>query len=254
VESAFAGGDPSSIKQVYVSLGSLLEEAVGDDLGDVPLLSLPETAPVVASLLSDVTGPVLDAGCGPMPGLSLELVGRDPARRIVAMDIGLGIVRLACRTASARGVSLIGVVGDLERLPFRDDAFAGEVCDDTIEHVPADATAVAELARCLKPRAPLVMATPNRRSAEVVVHKVRDRLARRRRESSDYFAAASHLREYTWRSLDELLAPYFTVQKRAAVGWPGSGRRRVATILTGVGPLRAWSRMLVVRVTPTAGF
>ena len=58
----------------------------------------------------------------------------------------------------------------------------------------------------------MVVATPNRHSLEVVYRKGRDLLRGRRQPASAYYAATSHLREYTSRQCE-------------AGGWRSSNRR-----------------------------
>ena len=203
--------------------------------------------PATLSLLGEVGGRrVLDAGCGPDPGAG-TLLGSRPATTVVALDIGLGTVRLARAKAELGGVRLLGVVGDVERLPFRDGAFDAVVCDDTIEHLPDDAEGMRQLRRVTAPGGTVVVATPNRWSAQVLARRVRDLRARRRLPASHYFAAESHLREYTWPQLERLARRAgLRVADRRAVPWPGSGRRALASAATRRGPGRLVSRMLVL--------
>jgi SAM-dependent methyltransferase len=250
VDAVLQSGDAAAIKRLYVELGDLLEGAIGDDVDQTPVLSLPETEPVVCGLLAGVGGRLLDAGCGPNPRPAISLAREDPSRQIVAVDIGLGTVRLARTVAAREGVALLAVVADLEALPFRDGAFAGGLCDDTIEHVPRDDVAARELARILTGDGLMVIATPNRHSAEVLWRKVADRLARRPQPAAHYYAATSHLREYTWPELEQLMRPAFRIRDRAAVGWQGGWKRRLASQLTSRWPLRRWARMVVVAVQP----
>jgi SAM-dependent methyltransferase len=250
VADAVQSNDPATIRRLYKDLGQFLEESFGDDVAGVPQLSLPETVPVVTGLLGGIGGRLLDAGCGPHPVASIMLARAEPGRAIVGLDLGLGTVRLARATAERVGVRLLAVVADLERLPFRDAAFAGIVCDDTIEHVPDDQRGVAELCRVVPRGGVIVLATPNRHSLEVVVHRLRDRLRGHRQPASAYFAAESHLREYTWPEFARLVAPFATVEERATVGWSGGRRRRLASRLTGLPGFRHTGRMLVARLTP----
>ena len=249
VAEVLPSGDPGAIKRLYVELGDLLESAVADAPGDTPVLSLPETAPVVLGLLDGVHGRILDAGCGPNPAVSIEL-GRDADKTVVALDIGLGTVRLARSIAEQAGVRLLAVVADVEALPFADGAFAGSVCDDTIEHLPNDRLGAAELSRVMAPGGRAVIATPNRLSLEVLWRKGADRLRGRSQPASAYYAASSHLREYTWTGLDRVLHPSFRVLQRASVGWGGGWKRRLATRMTSRPPLRSFSRMIVVAAEP----
>lgn len=251
VRRALDAGDARGIKQLYVEMGELLEESYGNDVIHTPLLSLSETVPVVAGLLRDVDGVILDAGCGPYPAASIALARERPRRTIVALDLGVGTVRLARARAEVDGATVLGVVGDLEALPFREGVLDGVVSDDTIEHVPDDRRAVIELLRATRTGAPLVIATPNRHSVTVLARKLRDVLLRRRVPPAHYYAAESHLREYTRRELDALFHDVALIDRHATVGWSGGGLRRTATALTRVGPFRAFSRMLVVRVRPS---
>jgi SAM-dependent methyltransferase len=173
-----------------------------------------------------------------------------PGRTVVGLDIGLGTLRLALAQSRRAGVDLLGVVGDVEALPFRSGAFSGGVCDDTIEHLPDDSTGASELGRVLAPGGRMVVATPNRWRLDVVVRKVRDRSRGRRRPASAYFAADSHLREYSWRQLTRLMSPHVEMKRRATVGWSGGGVRLIASKLVDLPGGRWFSRMLVVEVEP----
>jgi len=246
VAEAFADGGERRIKRTYVQLGELLEQAYGDDVAAAPLLSLPETVPVVTRLLDGIGGLLLDAGCGPNPEAAISLTGQN--RRLVILDIAVGTVRLARARAAANGVDLLGVVGDVEALPFKADAFAGGLCDDTIEHLPHDALGVRELSRVLAVGGVMALATPNRRALSVLVRRSRDLLRGRRLEPRHYYAAGSHLREYTWPEFERLVEPWMHVRGRAAVGWAGGWHQRLATVATARPPLRRFSRMVVLAV------
>lgn len=249
VEEVLIAGDSNSIKQLYVEFGELLESAVGAEIERVPVLSFPENAPTIAPLLRDIEGWILDAGCGPAPVVGL-LLGANRKRKIVAVDIGVGMVRLALARAALEGVAMTGVVADLESLPFRSQIFDGVACDDTIEHVPDDAAAIRELARVMRPAGRLVLATPNRRRLDVLRRRWRDTRRGRLREDKDYYAATSHLREYTWKSLKRLVADRFVVRRRVTVGWTGTWRHRLASVLVRFPTLRRWGRMIIFVLEP----
>lgn len=248
VDAAMRSGDPVAIKQAYRSLGAYLEEAAGSELDRVPVLSFPETTPVVAAQVPPEARLVLDAGCGPNPALGICLGAA--GRRVVALDIGLGTVRLARSVASAAGVDVLGIVGDVERLPFRDGAVDAVVCDDTIEHLPDDRQGAAELARVTRRGGTVVVATPNRRSLEVLWRKGRDLTRLRRRPASHYYAAESHLREYTPGELARVIGTALDVRSYATVGWSGGRRARWATRAVQRGPLRGLTRTVVAVATP----
>jgi len=192
---AIASSDEAAIKSLYVELGrDFWEHAEGRSDYTVPVLSAPETLSTVTDALAGTSGLILDAGCGPNPAVAIALA-RDASRSVVALDLGWGMVRTAKSVAEGQGTGLLAVAGDVERLPFRPEVFAGLVCDDTIEHLPNDATGVSELARVLRPGGRALLATPNRHSAAVLLAKLRDRVGGVRKAARDYFVASSHLRE-----------------------------------------------------------
>lgn len=249
MEAAFASGDPEQIKAAYRSLGSYLESDTADDLDRVPVLSFSETTPVVAAEVPPTAGLVLDAGCGPNPALAITL-GSDDRRTVVALDIGLGTARLAVAVAQRAGVELLAVVGDVERLPFRRGAFDAVVCDDTIEHLPDDLEGARELGRVTRDRGTVIVATPNRHSLEVLWRKVNDRLRGRRLPASAYYAAESHLREYTPKELGAVLAPSLRVDHHSVVGWERGRKSRWATKFVHLKPFRRFTRTVVAVTEP----
>lgn len=251
--TTLARGEPSAIKQLYVELGDDLWEAHGGDPDSVPLFSLKGTHPVVADELARASGIVLDAGCGANPALSIALA-RAAQRVVVSLDIGLGTVRSALAVGAGRGVQLLGVVGDVEALPFRAGAFDGVACDDTIEHLPDDASGALELARVARRGAIVVIATPNRHSLGVMRLKVRDVLRGRRQPASAYFVSKSHLREYTWGELERLVDPVLREEARRGVPFEGNRTRpafaRAASWFVTRRPFHRVSPMIVLVTTP----
>ena len=246
VARVLPSGDPDAVKRLYVHLGEDLDAAFGADPSTAPRLSYPETAQVVAAAVPGEARLVLDAGCGPDPGAG-TLLGSRAGTTVVALDIGFGTVKLARAKAALGGVVLLPVVADVERLPFRPGAFDAVVCDDTVEHLPDDAEGLRQLHRVTRPGGTVVLATPNRWSAQVLARKARDRRHGRRLPREHYYAAESHLREYTWPQLVRLArGAGFAVADRHAVPWPGSGRRALASAATRRPPGRLVSRMLVL--------
>lgn len=246
-EVAVESGDPEAIKRLYVELGDYFDAAYGDAVESVPVLSLPETQPVVTRLLDGTTGTLLDAGCGPNPAIAISMAA-GAGSVVVGLDIGFGTVRLARHVAESHGVGLLGVVADVERLPFRENAFDGIVCDDTIEHLPDDRRGVDELARVARRGARVVLATPNRHNVEIVLRKLSDRLRGRRRPDPHYYVVNSHLREYTWAEFSRLVRPFFRIRRRAPVGWRGGWKRRIASALVRVPAFRRFDQMVVMEV------
>jgi glycosyltransferase involved in cell wall biosynthesis/SAM-dependent methyltransferase len=236
------------VKALYQDLGRDWWEGYRPDGDPIPVLSAPETTPIVVGRFHGVRGLVLDAGCGPNPAASIGLA-RSSERKVVAVDIGIGMVRVAVAEAKRQGVDILGVVADVEHLPFRDAGFSGVVCDDTIEHLPNDRAGVAELARVSTPDATVVLATPNRYNALVLKSRLRDRWRGVRRPLEHYFVSNSHLREYTWSEFESLVAPDLEIVARVSVGWEQSRKRRLASRFL-FGPLRKVSQMVVVEARP----
>lgn len=249
VEGVIADGQPSAIKHLYVDLGDDFWKSHGDDLDGVPVLSLPETLPVVVARLDGARGRVLDAGCGPNPAAAIVLAAH-PGRTMVLLDIGWGTVRLAQEVARHQGAEMPGVVGDVEALPFRRDAFGALVCDDTIEHLPDDRAGVAELARVVRPGGQLVLATPNRHNLFVLRARLADRLRGRRLPASHYFRATSHVREYAWPEFERLVGSVARLRARAPVGWTGGWKTGLASRATAVRPFHRLSQMIVLDAEP----
>jgi ubiquinone/menaquinone biosynthesis C-methylase UbiE len=242
-------GSAQAIKALYVELGEdIWAESARTGLDEVPILSVPETLPVVVESLAGIRGLVLDAGCGPNPAVSIALA-KDSRRSIVALDIGWGTVRTALAVARHGEVPLLGVAADVEYLPFRGDSFDGLVCDDTIEHLPNDVVGVAELSRVLKTGARAVLATPNRHSVAVWLARFRDLSRRSKRPLSDYFVASSHLREYLWPEFQRLVRQDFQVERRRPIGW-SQGRKRLISPLLSLPGLYRMSQMIVLVCRP----
>jgi SAM-dependent methyltransferase len=244
VHEVLPSGDSESIKGLYIELGGLLQSSTSES-SSVPVLSFPETGPVVAALFGRTQGWVLDAGCGPNPMLSI-LLGETAGRSMVGIDIGLGTVRLAREQALSLGVRFFGVVADIEALPFRDASFDGAVCEDTIEHLPDDRAGIKELRRVLRSGGQLVLGTPNRIRLDVLLARARDRLRGVRRDDSAYFATSSHLREYSWRQLELLVRTHFRVDRRATIGWEAGWKARFASALVRYPVFRAVGRMVIL--------
>jgi SAM-dependent methyltransferase len=167
----------------------------------------------------------------------------------VALDIGLGTVRIARAIGAEHKTPLLGIVGDVEHLPFRSGAFEAVVSGDTVEHLPDDRLGVAELARVSRPGAPLVLATPNRHDAFILRRRFADRLRGRRRPVEHYFVSNSHLREYTWREFERLVTGAARIHGRVGVGWEtraGSWKSRLLSRLVRRPPFRLVCQMIVV--------
>ncbi len=137
--------------------------------------------------LGDLAGRlVLDAGCGGglvakglaeagavVVGLDQSPRSLEVARRAVGSAVaGPGLARAAASAGAGAGAGrgAVGVAagrfhaaaGQLERLPFADDAFDAVVAADVLEHVPDLPAVVRELSRVLVPGGSLAFDTINR--------------------------------------------------------------------------------------------
>src|SRR5439155_1564823 len=83
-------------------------------------------------------------------------------------------------------------------------------------------------------------------SLEVFWHKLLDRVRGRRLPASTYYAAESHLREYTPRELRGVLDGALRVQRFAVVGWRTGRKGRLASGLVHAPPFRRFTRTVVV--------
>jgi glycosyltransferase involved in cell wall biosynthesis len=199
-------------------------------------LSLPPHPSAVAVPLSEsrsTPSAVLDA-----PGTVLDHLPGP------VLQIGHG-TRLALRSVTvvgsmdaAKQAPQPAVVGTSSHLPLRSKSFATVVCTGELERVDNDQASVRELARVAQPGARLVAVTPNRHNLGSVRRRLRDRWRGWSRTAEQYYAQPDEKREYTWAEIERLLAPEFSVERRVALGWGGSPKRRLASRLL-VGPLRA---------------
>lgn len=108
---------------------------------------------------------VLDLGCG-AGRHAFECLRRGAA--VVALDADFvelkGVSGLMAAMAeageAASGASSLEVQGDACRLPFPDASFDRVIAAEVLEHLPDDHTAIAELARVLKPTGRMAVTVP----------------------------------------------------------------------------------------------
>lgn len=96
-------------------------------------------------------GKVLDVGCGTGAVLAEIQKNRDAW--------GLDFSELALDFGRERGLLNL-VHGNAESLPFADGEFSAIVTLDTLEHVPDDVKAIAEIARVLEPGGAAIINVP----------------------------------------------------------------------------------------------
>lgn len=106
-------------------------------------------------------GAVLDVGCGP-GGLWADVAGRVPPDiRLTLSDLSRGMVEAALGRMRhvERMQDAVGLIADVQCLPFDNGAHDIVVANHMLYHAPDPAAAVAELARVLRPEGTLVAAT-----------------------------------------------------------------------------------------------
>ena len=185
--------DPADVRRQYATEAnlearrSLYEKTEGPDPRELAFEAVAEFRPER----------VLEVGGG--PGELAERIATELPADVVMVDVSPRMVELA-RT---RGVA--AQVGDVQALPFEDDAFDCGVAAWMLFHVPDLDRALGELARILRPGGRLVAVT----NAE-------DHL----RELREIAGAAAWERVFTRENGAELLARHFAhVERRDADGW-----------------------------------
>jgi ubiquinone/menaquinone biosynthesis C-methylase UbiE len=154
---------------------------------------------------------VLDVGCGANLAYNFRIAGR--GKRVYWIDFTMNFLRLA--PPDRPGIFL--AQADALKLPFRDCALGAVICSETIEHIPDEAAAIAELARVLRPHGLLFVTVPNLLNADRLI-----RIARTR--DFTIRLMEGHVREYSPRRLRRLLATCFTIEERIPVGFGWTGR------------------------------
>ncbi len=143
---------------------------------------------------------MLDAGCG------TDGVAEPFARtgtRVVGIDYSIGSVARAPR----HGLRAVG--GDLLRLPIRDECFARVASVGVIQHFDDPAPMLRELFRVTRPGGELVIATTNAECIAVRLHRLVQRVFRRRNDFSRLFTAGELLaltNETGWRAAEWVTA------------------------------------------------
>jgi len=97
-------------------------------------------------LLAELTGEVLDVGCGRKPYRA-----HVPAARYVGLDID---------TPVTRGLGLADLFYEGRNFPVADASFDGVLCSQVLEHVFEPEVFLAEIHRVLRPGGRLVLAVP----------------------------------------------------------------------------------------------
>jgi SAM-dependent methyltransferase len=95
--------------------------------------------------------------------------------------------------------------------------FSAVICSETIEHIPRDVAALAEIARVLRPKGLLFVTVPNLWNCARMIQmlKTRDLTVK---------LMEGHVREYSPRQFKKLLSNWFTIERRVPIGFGWTGK------------------------------
>ena len=120
-----------------------------------------------SGILNEEHNLTLDVGCGSGAfGLRLACLGSP----VVGIDISSDSIRIARKMAKEQGLDAEFIVGDIEKMPFRDEAFYLVFCGFVLHHVPNLLCQVAQQIYCiLKEGGKLFMCEPNAHSPSAII-------------------------------------------------------------------------------------
>lgn len=101
---------------------------------------------------------LLDVGCGSGAwGIRLAKKGYD----VVGVDISKALIKSARNWANAANVNFMPILGDVEKLPLKTEAFDIGFCGYVLHHFKRLHQVVFELSRILKPQGEILAIEPN---------------------------------------------------------------------------------------------
>ena len=107
--------------------------------------------------LKGITGSVLDVACGPAT-YSRRIAS--PSRNVYGIDVSMGVLRQGMTYVAREGVQGIHLArACVEELPFENAVFEGAVCSGSLHLFPDAVLSLREIARTMKPGAPLSVQT-----------------------------------------------------------------------------------------------
>jgi ubiquinone/menaquinone biosynthesis C-methylase UbiE len=111
-----------------------------------------------AETLKDVAGTVLDVACG--PATYTRRIASSSRDVVYGIDISMGVLRQGMNKAARDGVSGVHLArARVEELPFENAVFDGGICSGSLHLFPDTVLALREIARTMKPGAPLSVQT-----------------------------------------------------------------------------------------------
>jgi SAM-dependent methyltransferase len=119
--------------------------------------SLQSIASFHSKTMQGITGSVLDVACG------LATFGRriaSPTRSVYGIDISMGMLRQGAAYVARDGVPGVHLArASVDELPFENAVFDGGVCSGSLHLFPNTVLSLREIARTMKPGAPLSVQT-----------------------------------------------------------------------------------------------
>jgi SAM-dependent methyltransferase len=107
--------------------------------------------------LKGITGTVLDVACGPAT-YSRRIAS--PSRNVYGIDVSMGVLLQGMTFVARDGVQGVHLArARVEELPFENAVFDGVVCSGSLHLFPDTVLSLREIARTMKPGAPLSVQT-----------------------------------------------------------------------------------------------
>ena len=148
-------------------------------VGGLGSTTLGELIGEISSMVKDVHGRILDVACG--PGTYGRRVASG-ARVVFGIDVSMNMLRQGVVYTEREGVDQMHFArARVESLPFADQFFDAALCCGSLHLFPDTVQALSEIARAMKPGAPLAAMTftPGGRGI-VRFQRLRERLERSR--------------------------------------------------------------------------
>lgn len=166
---------------------------------------------------------VLDAGCGDKGGYLITIPENVEAFGLDADSKNVKKSMETARTLQLHKLSF--VVGDLENIPFRRNAFDVIICCDVLEHVKNSEKAIKELAFSLKTGGVLLACTTNAFNPAMLV----DRILPKKISATIIRRFGAHHYERTrrldpWNFAEKLNKHGLKLEKLLMFGYPPFGR------------------------------
>jgi 2-polyprenyl-6-hydroxyphenyl methylase / 3-demethylubiquinone-9 3-methyltransferase len=125
------------------------------NIGDMNFKRRIET--IVNNLEAKEKEKILDCGCG--DGLFLVALNETSKSHLYGLDLDKKNLQLAKGYLKGKKINLI--LGDVTKMPFKDNFFDKIYSSEVLEHVPNDKKAIEEIRRVLKKGGKLLITVPN---------------------------------------------------------------------------------------------